>query len=273
MMRGGGSSIFAARWRHQDCVIPVHDAGQSILCFHECGTSQVNKYERGRQVGNYSEPGSLTFIPCDGTEWEILGECQVLHVYLDQSLIVDCALDISSSRLEINPFFSISDKWLQGYFRMLLAECEMYGGEVDSLFLSQSRVALVQHLLRWHSSVHALPRSQSGLSDSIPPVRLKAVLDYIQSNIDQPVTLKDLADVACFSEYHFARCFKEAIGMTPYRFVLNKRLAAAADQLSTGRLPIKVVAQSVGFPNSRHFSASFKAWSGKMPNEYRKAHL
>ena len=268
LLRGGGSSLLAARWRHEDCRLPVYDVAQHILCFHESGTEHVEKYEGGRPIGSRSVAGTVTFIPCDGTDWEIHGECRVLHVYLAPSLIADCAEQLDSPRLRVASFFSAPDAWLTGFFKMMSAECELYGNEADSLLLSQSQIALVGHLLRWHADPSAVAVRQA--THAIAPRRLRAVLDYIHANLSRAMTLRELAEVACLSEYHFARCFKKATGSAPYHFVLEKRIAAAAELLRAQDLPIKAVAQAVGFSSSRHFSASFKAFLGRSPLEYRR---
>jgi AraC family transcriptional regulator len=268
LLRGGSTSVFAARWQHEDCRLPVAGAAQNILCYHESGTTCVDKYEDGKLTGTRSVVGTVTFIPSDGTVWEIHGECRVLHVYLESALISDCAAQLDSPRAEVASFFSEHDPWLSGFFKMIAAECELYGNEVDSLLLSQSQNALVGHLLRWHASPGAPAARQP--SQAIAPRRLRAVLDYIQANLSQAMTLKELAGVACLSEYHFARCFKEATGSSPYRFVLDRRIAAAADMLTNQDLPIKAIAHAVGFANGRHFSASFKASLGKSPIDYRR---
>ncbi|MCV2219124.1 helix-turn-helix domain-containing protein [Thauera sp. Sel9] len=63
------------------------------------------------------------------------------------------------------------------------------------------------------------------------------------------------------------------MGVTPYRFLINKRMSIAAERLRSERFPIKVIAQDVGFSSSRHFAVSFKAWSGKSPTDYREERL
>jgi AraC family transcriptional regulator len=268
LLRGKGDSVFAARWQHEDCRLAVAGAAQNILCYHESGTTCVDKYEDGKLAGTRSVVGTVTFIPCDGTVWDVHGECRVLHVYLEPSLIANCAEELCPPRSEVTSFFAVHDPWLSGFFKMIAAECELYGNNVDSLLLSQSQNALVGHLLRWHGRPGAPTACQP--SQAIAPRRLRAVLDYIQANISRAMTLKELADVACLSEYHFARCFKEATGSSPYRFVLDKRIAAASDMLANRDLPIKAIAQAVGFTSGRHFSASFKASRGKSPLDYRR---
>ncbi|WP_322008006.1 helix-turn-helix domain-containing protein [Paraburkholderia tropica] len=267
-LRGSDQSLFAARWHHEDCRLPVTGAAQNILCFHESGTTNVDKYEDGKLAGTRSVVGTVTFIPCDGTVWEIHGECQVLHVYLAPSLIAECAAQLDAPRTAIASFFSQYDPWLAGFFKMLAAECELYGDEVDSLLLSQSQSVLIAHLLRWH----ARPGEQQSprTAQTIAPRRLRAVVDYMQANLSKSMTLKELADLACLSEFHFARCFKDATGSSPYRYLLERRIATAAGLLTTDDRPIKTIAYAVGFSSARHFSASFKATLGKSPLEYRR---
>lgn len=262
--------ILAARWRHKDCWLPVHNAAQQILCYHENGSTQVNKFERGKRVAGHSDPKTLTFIPCDGTEWEITGECQVVHIYLDRKIMAELIQQSASRDMSVEPFFSVRDAWLERYFNMLLAECELYGKQIDSLLLGQSQVALASHLFKFYGYEEA-DRQVFERDDrqSISPARLRAVLDFIEANYAREISLKELAKEACLSEFHFARCFKNALGTSPYRFVVQRRLVAAAALLTNSRLPIQVIAQAVGFPSTRHFSTSFKSWSGKTPKDYR----
>ena len=274
LLCGGEVPTFAARWRHRNCTIPVHNASQHILCYHEAGTTSVHRYEHGRLTGSRSTIGSLTFIPSDGTEWEIKGECQIMHVYIDPLLVREQAAQLGMQSAEIHPFMSAEDPWLQGFFGMLAAECEHYSGSRDSLLLSQSKAMLVHHLLRRHS--HAGPqrsRTSEQAHMALAPARLRAVIDHIQAHLAAPLTLKELADIACMSEYHFARRFKAETGSSPYQFVLNQRISAAASLLAQDHEPIKAIAQKVGFVNSRHFSTAFRKWSGQTPLAYRQGRL
>jgi AraC family transcriptional regulator len=137
------------------------------------------------------------------------------------------------------------------------AECDLYGGHVDSLLLSQSHSALIAHLLRCHPLPGATGVRQN--SKAIAPRRLRAVLDYIHANLFDAISLKELAAVACLSEFHFASCLKDAMGSSPYRYVLDRRIATATTMLANRDLLLTVITQAVGFARARHFSTSFKA--------------
>jgi AraC family transcriptional regulator len=118
LVRGsGGGNIFAAKWYQPASYVPVREASHSMLCFHAGGSTKVRKLEDGRQVGARSNLGSLTYIPTDGTEWQLDGGIEVVHVYLDplETRSIAQTLERRGGNGEILPFFSIEDPWLQGF--------------------------------------------------------------------------------------------------------------------------------------------------------------
>ncbi len=61
--------------------------------------------------------------------------------------------------------------------------------------------------------------------------RIDRVVDYIQRNLELELSVKQLAGIACFSEFHFSRIFKEQMGESVYRFIKRLRLEKAAELL------------------------------------------
>ncbi|GEM_PF-2187764 len=57
--------------------------------------------------------------------------------------------------------------------------------------------------------------------------RINRTFDYIENNIDKPITLEELASVANFSKFHFSRIFQSIIGETPFQFIVRVRLEKA----------------------------------------------
>jgi YesN/AraC family two-component response regulator len=50
------------------------------------------------------------------------------------------------------------------------------------------------------------------------------VCDYIEAHLDDRLTQAEVARVACFSPYHFSRSFKQAVGVGPHCYVIQRRL-------------------------------------------------
>jgi AraC family transcriptional regulator len=101
-------------------------------------------------------------------------------------------------------------------------------------------------------------------------VRLRRVLDYISANIDDDITLADLARVGGQSPFHFARKFTLAMGVSPKRYVSRMRLDKAMAELAAGRLPLAQIAHNAGFSSQASFTRAFRRATSMTPQEYRR---
>ncbi|MEM7750077.1 MAG: AraC family transcriptional regulator [Pseudomonadota bacterium] len=95
---------------------------------------------------------------------------------------------------------------------------------------------------------------------------LKAMLD----NPGNPFSVEALADIAGMSRAAFAKRFAEAYGAGPMELLRSLRVRKAGDLLRNTNLPIKRVAESVGFSSRSAFSRAFEATSGNSPSAFRK---
>ena len=100
--------------------------------------------------------------------------------------------------------------------------------------------------------------------------RVNKTLDYIETNLDRPFTLDELAAVATFSKYHFHRIFMGVIGETPFHFINRIRLQRAATFLVMNpKMSIGEAATQVGFNDLSVFSRNFKQHFGQSPTNWR----
>jgi AraC family transcriptional regulator len=105
----------------------------------------------------------------------------------------------------------------------------------------------------------------------ITPLRLKRVTDFVMANLDRDIGLNDMARVAALSPFHFARVFRVATGLSPYRFLLERRMAHACQLLSDPGIPIVEIAHRCGYAGQAHFTTAFQQRIGMPPGRYRKA--
>jgi AraC-like DNA-binding protein len=103
----------------------------------------------------------------------------------------------------------------------------------------------------------------------LPWPRLRRVCDFIEDNLNQPLTLLGLSAVVHVSPYHFARLFKQSTGVPPHRFVLGRRIARASALLRESQLPIGEVGRLVGFRTPSYFPTAFRRMTGLTPSAYR----
>jgi transcriptional regulator GlxA family with amidase domain len=94
---------------------------------------------------------------------------------------------------------------------------------------------------------------------------------WMHANLDEDLSVENLARRTCLSERHFARAFKEEFGMTPADFVAEARLAEASRRLSVSRrrMNIDAVGRSLGYSGGDVFRRAFERKFGVTPTEYR----
>ena len=149
---------------------------------------------------------------------------------------------------------------------MSLAE-EIEGGFADRIMVESLGTALCIRIARRFLGHLPRPTSNKGLS----PERLRRVRDYIEAHLDDDLSLTVLADIACLSPYHFSRSFKEAIGVGPQRYVIQRRLEWAKSALRRTHDPLALIAQEAGFADQSHLTAIFRREIGMTPGRFRAA--
>ncbi|MDR2838934.1 MAG: GlxA family transcriptional regulator [Azonexus sp.] len=100
--------------------------------------------------------------------------------------------------------------------------------------------------------------------------RFAGLLDYIRSNLDKPLSIDDLADKACLSQRHFARCFAAEIGATPARAVERLRVEAASVALESGAGSVQQVARQCGFGDVERMRRAFIRLKGIPPSALKR---
>lgn len=89
--------------------------------------------------------------------------------------------------------------------------------------------------------------------------RINAVQDYIENHLDEDISIRQLSQIASFSEYHFQRIFKQFTSESLYSFIKRLRLEKAIFLLRSNRkLTIQEIAFSVGFSNQASFAKALK---------------
>jgi AraC-like DNA-binding protein len=105
---------------------------------------------------------------------------------------------------------------------------------------------------------------------AITQVKLRRVTEFVMANLDRDIGLADLAAVASLSPFHFARVFRMATGISPYRFLMQRRMGLACELLADPSLPIVEIAHRCGYAGQAHFTTAFQKYNGLPPGRYRR---
>lgn len=195
--------------------------------------------------------------------WE--KDAQFLSLSLKSELMRQNAAELMGSNgVELVPRFAIQDPLIQQIGLALQAELKTNraGGH---LYAETMANALAVHLLRTYSTQQCeIQIYQGGLSQH----NFKLVTDYINDRLEQKLGLEELATIVGFSQYHFARAFKQSTGLSPHQYVIRQRVERAKQLLQKGKMDIGQVAIVCGFTHQSHLHRHFKRLIGITPKEF-----
>lgn len=249
-------------------------AGHAVV-LHLGPTAGLVEREEGRLHRAVVRRGDVSVVPA-GLEsewwWEDGREVERLHTYLDPAVFRMAAAEAGAEpeRLEVLNSVAIRDSVLKQTGMALLKEITS-GGPADKLYAESLAQGLAVHLLRRHSSLGRKPSRNLApqRTGRLSKASLHSVTDYVGDNLSGDLSLADMAAAANLSPYHFARTFKRSTGLSPYQYVLHRRMERARELLKASELPVGEVARSVGFTSPSHFSQQFRRIVGYSPSDLR----
>lgn len=101
--------------------------------------------------------------------------------------------------------------------------------------------------------------------------RSEAILDYIDMNYKDSLSLEDISSHFGISKEYFSRFFKESVHMGFHKYLMQVRLKNAVYELLNTDKTLLRIAMDNGFPNIDSFNRYFKSEYGQKPSEYRKS--
>jgi AraC-like DNA-binding protein len=109
----------------------------------------------------------------------------------------------------------------------------------------------------------------SKIIDNTGLKKLRNLLEYVEKNYSQKITVKTGADILHLSESYFSKYFKTLCGVTFCRYVNSIRIGAAKNMLKTTNMKIIEISDNCGFETIRTFNREFKLMTGITAKEYR----
>jgi len=101
---------------------------------------------------------------------------------------------------------------------------------------------------------------------------IQTLIDKIEDNLDQEISIKELAASFRVSQWHFQRLFKALVGDSLSTYIKGRRLNSGANLLLTSQLGINDIAYRLGFISHEAFTLSFEHKFGLSPQEFRLQH-
>jgi AraC family transcriptional regulator len=171
-------------------------------------------------------------------------------------------LGLSPARAQLELRHQLRDKQLE--LIALALEVESAAGYPSGQLYSESLgLALSARLLGVTTSDARRPLR--GLS----PAQRSRLLDFIEAELDQPLSLNRLAHVSGTSASHLKTLFKRSMGVSVHAYVVQRRVARARQLLLTTQLPSSQIALESGFADQSHMARCVRRLLGVAPSELR----
>lgn len=250
-------------------LIEVPGLPNTFVSIHTGPSARISCSRGGYNHRGTAVHGDIDIIPA-GTPsiWEIKEKDMALLLSLSAELLNTVAeqFDLDPCRVEIINRFQVRDPQLENIGWALKAEMEC-GYPSGGLYLDSLAVSVAARLVRCHSSASQGPDNQNG---QLSGHRLKQVLSYIEENLSQDVSLRDVAAVAGLSVSHFNKLFRESVGVPVHQYLIRRRVECAKSLLGEGKLSISQIALETGFAHQSHLAHHMRRVLGASPKAVRK---
>ena len=244
-----------------DYSVPTH-ASLSIHLEHAGGRAELRlKRDQPAPDGSHS----ICFTPAGAPIWGYTqGAMRAAGIKLDFDLRRVCEAVGHKLITPDQPRAFRNDR-LRRLAECLADECRK-PDQCNRLYLDALTVAVCIDFLR----LSAKPPSRR--TGRLAASQVRRTTDYVMEHLSEPVRLSALADLTGLSQWHFARAFKAATGLSPHQWQLNARIAKAQELLLSRSMPHAQIALEVGFAEQSHLCRVFKNVIGLSPAAWLRDH-
>lgn len=205
-----------------------------------------------------------------GTErrWAAPDDFGVCHLYFQRSLI-----DALARAESDGPAVELRGDRVLARDAFLRAECDRYLARAcdhrdpaSALEMDARAVVIGLRLLARHSNRVAFTARDPQALDRH---RLTLVQEFVEANLEGDLRLDQLARAANITTRRLIEGFRAATGITPHRYVMERRIARAMSLLAQREKPLAEIALECGYASQQHFTTAFRASVGISPSGWR----
>lgn len=258
--RGIAAAVHRVQATHRVAAIVLENI---TVAFLHSGSITAS-FERGSVVHTFNT-GGIAILPA-GSEAELtLSDADCTVVYLSPGNIPGVEAD-RYARLEIVPQIDPVD--LQVTFLIACIREELQTGmRAGPRFMEGLGLALINHIFARYATA---PTTQAIFRGGLSARQVRRAQETMMAALDESVPLAALAEEAGLSPWYFCRVYKQSTGLSPHRWMREKRLDRARDLLADDHRSLTSIAIDLGFASLSHFSATFKQATGLSPTRYRR---
>ena len=218
----------------------------------------VNQYQKGTEVASLcvgafllASTGLLNGKKCS-THWGFTNEFREMF---PEVIVQDGSIVTEESRI-------YSSGGANSYWNLLLHLVEKYTDRETAILASKYFAIDID---RNSQSAFAMFKGQKEHQDEA----VKKIQEYIENNIEEKMTVEELAEIAAVGRRSFERRFKTATNNSILEYIQRVKVETAKRSFETSRKNINEVMFDVGYTDTKAFRTTFKKITGLTPIEYR----
>jgi len=263
-----GNGVVARRFRHDSYeALDMPGCQHHLFAYRLSGTTRAERKLDGAWQKAITRRGSVTIVSAlQGSSWRLQGSGEIMHFYLPPALLQR----IGEEDLEISPRAPIVEH-LGAFDPRLSSLVESFAWELEhgvagfTLYAEAVTTQIAVCLMRHHSKAKQMGRGSASLRRKVE----QALVDFVDANLQRDIGLTELAGLADLGLAQFSKRFRATFNVSPYQYVLRRRVERAKMLLQESELSLAQIAVTVGFAHQAHFTTTFKRICGSTPASYR----
>lgn len=226
----------------------------------------------GKLTSLKTTPGNIWINP-PGTPFthNISEPCYFVILAIEEEVFLSgCPLNLEGKSLRFLNNYNVFDEVIKGLIELFIHEVQSKGYN-GRTYLRNLVSLLSTHYIQNYSNYLDQQNTQLNAS-KFQQNQMDKIDRYIEDNIGEAISVDDLAELLNCSKFYFLREFKKLMGLTPYQYLMNKRLNQAKALLGSEKVNIALIGQQLGFNDQSHFTRAFKSHFNMTPGQFIKQH-
>jgi AraC family transcriptional regulator len=218
----------------------------------------------GRRHRRVQKHGDIDIVPAglDGS-WEDDADCSILRLRVSPALLRQAAQGLCQNpdSVAITPKFQLRDAQIEAIGCAIKAELEAEAPS-DRLYAEALGLALAVRLLEIGDQPQ---RETIEVRQTLSPRRRRLLLEFIETHLDQSLSLSELAAIAGLSVSHLKTLFRNTFGKPAHQYIVRRRVGRAQALLLSSEIPMSQIALEAGFADQSHMANCMRRVLGLTP--------
>ena len=266
------NAVVSEQGQVRPCIVPEVTFNDHLIVLPVTGQLSTNFCPDGLTTQRHTcRAGNIAIYPA-GTSTQCTLETQADYRYTCLQLKTEAVSKAVSEVIDISQFdlcpqFCLTDPLIEMLLRQFAQGMDA-GSSLDRLYVDSLSNTLFLHLLQHYTT---RKKKIHNYEDGLSKYQLRRALDYIGTNLSHDIKLADLAELLGMSQYYFCRLFRQSMGVSPYKYVIQQRVEYAKRLLQQPqKVSIAAIALECGFSSQSALNKHFRKLTGTTPNTYRK---